>query len=60
MPDQPQPSKFAFLHNIHKSPITTILGLLSGALLAASGQKDWHHFGCAIGIALLGALSKEN
>jgi hypothetical protein len=48
------------LTNIWQHPITTLAGLLSAGILVAAHQPNWHTFLQAIGIAVLGAIAKEN
>lgn len=49
----------AVLHNIHKSPLTTAIGVIVGGLLAVTNQPDAKHLAIALGIAILGGLAKE-
>lgn len=46
--------------NFHKSPVSTVCGLLVGALLAVSHQPSLHSFAVAFGVALWGIATKEN
>lgn len=48
------------LKNIWQHPVTTVFGILGGAFLATAHYANWHSFGAALALALLGALAKEN
>lgn len=39
--------------------MTSVAGVLSGGLLAATGQHDWKHFLLAAGVAMLGLAAKD-
>ena len=46
--------------NFHKSPVSTICGLLLAAALAVTSQPDAKHLGAAFLVALWGIVTKEN
>ena len=47
------------LKNFHNSPVSTIAGLVTSALLVMTGQPDAKHLVMAFAVALWGSVTKE-